>query len=96
MTTVRPSRQKLIGLKLLNGKPATDDSEIADLKLKKGQKLMMLGSPEHVIKVAGTDADVTDVVDDLQMQEDVFEALQPHEDPEVLVICTSQVESMLQ
>eukprot|EP00892_Ulva_mutabilis_P009467 jgi/Ulvmu1/6893/UM031_0099.1 len=84
MTSVRPSRQKLIGLKLKTGKPATDDSEIADLKLKKGQKFMMLGSPEHAIEVAGSAADVTDIVDDLQMQEDVFEALQPHEDPDVL------------
>lgn len=85
MTYVRPSRQKLIGLKLQTGKPATDDSAIGDLKLKKGQKFMMLGSPENVIHVAGSAADVTDIVDDLQMQDEVFETLQPHKDPDVLV-----------
>lgn len=85
MTDVIPSRQKLIGLKLKNGKAASDDSTITDLKLKKGQKFMMLGSPEDVIQGAGSAADVTDIVDDLQMDEEVFEALQPHKDPDVLV-----------
>lgn len=84
MTDVIPSRQKLIGLKLKNGKAASDDSTITDLKLKKGQKFMMLGSPEDVIQGAGSAADVTDIVDDLQMDEEVFEALQPHKDPDVL------------
>lgn len=85
MTKVIPSRQKLIGLKLMNGKAPSDASQVSELKLKKGQRFMMLGSPEEVIEVAVNAADVSDVVDDLQMDEEVFDSLQPHEDPEVLV-----------
>ncbi len=42
-TTVQPKRQKVLGLKVRGGKPVTDDTAFADLLLKPGQKITVMG-----------------------------------------------------
>lgn len=42
-TSVQPKRQKLLGLKDKSGKLPTDDQLLADLQLKPGQKIMLMG-----------------------------------------------------
>ncbi len=42
-TAVQPKRQKVLGLKLKGGKTVTDDTAFADLLLKPGQKLTVMG-----------------------------------------------------
>ena len=42
-TTVQPKRQKVLGLKVKGGKTITDDTALADLVLKPGQKLTVMG-----------------------------------------------------
>eukprot|EP00955_Chlamydomonas_euryale_P099519 365224-Chlamydomonas_euryale.AAC.4 len=42
-TTVAPKRQKLLGLKRKDGKPAGDDDALGDLALKPGAKVMLMG-----------------------------------------------------
>lgn len=84
-----PKRQKIMGLKTSAGKAAADDCLVKDLKVKSGQKLMMLGTPEELISAtneATADGGV-EIADDFQMKEDLLEQLQPHEDPDVMV-CT--------
>lgn len=54
-TQVDPKRQKLLGLKTKDGKPATDEAAIADLVIKPSTKVMMMGQPEEAI--AKTDAE---------------------------------------
>jgi ubiquitin-like domain-containing CTD phosphatase 1 len=46
LTRVPPERQKLLGLKPSPGK-SLDDTRVADLGLKKGAKVMMMGTPEE-------------------------------------------------
>ncbi len=45
-TRVDSKRQKLIGLKTASGKPALDETAAADLLLKPGQRIMLMGAPE--------------------------------------------------
>lgn len=42
-TSVQPKRQKLLGLKVKGGKTVTDDTAFAELVLKPGQKLTVMG-----------------------------------------------------
>lgn len=42
-TTVQAKRQKVLGLKVKGGKAVTDDTAFADLLLKPGQKLTVMG-----------------------------------------------------
>lgn len=42
-TKVQPKRQKLLGLKDKMGKLPTDGHIVADLQLKPGQKIMLMG-----------------------------------------------------
>lgn len=42
-TAVQPKRQKLLGLKAKGGKIVTDDTAFAELVLKPGQKLTVMG-----------------------------------------------------
>lgn len=42
-TTVEPKRQKLLGLKVKGGKVVTDDTAFAELVLKPGQKVTVMG-----------------------------------------------------
>ena len=77
-----------MGLKTAAGKAATDDCLVSELRVKRGQKLMMLGAPEALISAtndANTDGGGVEIADDFQMQEDVFEQVEPSQDPEVLV-----------
>jgi hypothetical protein len=87
ITRVLPKRQKLMGLKNKSGKLATDESVLIDLKLKPGVAVMMLGAQEEAIEAASTHHAEGDaaLIDDLQMTEELFEELEPHKDPVVLV-----------
>jgi hypothetical protein len=90
MTRVLPTRQKLLGLKDKSGKAATDDILFSDIKMKPGQKLMMMGTPEDVITATNAvhaDGEGPEIVDDFQMKDDLFEELEPNKDPDVLVCC---------
>lgn len=42
-TSVSAQRMKLLGLKAKGGKPAGDEATVADLALKAGQKILMMG-----------------------------------------------------
>ena len=42
-TAVQPKRQKLLGLKVKGGKAVTDDTAFAELVLKPGQKVTVMG-----------------------------------------------------
>lgn len=86
MTRVLPKRQKLMGLKDERGKAAADDCTIGSLKVKPGQVLMMVGAPEEIIAKANEDGSSEDggVVDDFQLDAEMFEELEPHKDPDVL------------
>ena len=42
-TSVQMKKQKLLGLKTAGGKPATDDTPVAELAIKPNQKFMMMG-----------------------------------------------------
>ncbi len=42
-TAVQPKRQKVLSLKVKGGKAVTDDTAFADLLLKPGQKLTVMG-----------------------------------------------------
>ena len=45
-TNVLVKKQKLLGLKTLAGKPATDDTPITELSIKPNQKIMLMGTAE--------------------------------------------------
>lgn len=96
ITRVLPKRQKIMGLLLAAGKKAAaDDTPVSQLLIKPNMKLMMLGSSEEVIDAtnrAGEEA--PPVVDDFQMQEDVFEALEPANDPDVLAKLERRLKSV--
>ncbi len=47
---VNPKRQKIIGLKRKDGKPAADEDAVSELALKPGTKLMFMGTPDEVIE----------------------------------------------
>ena len=47
LTRVRPSNQKILGIKLTGNQG--DETILSALKLKKGAKLMMMGQPDEVI-----------------------------------------------
>jgi hypothetical protein len=89
MTRVLPKRQKIMGIKDKAGKAPTDDTLISSLALKPGLKVMMLGQPEEVLekrkREEEADADGAGVADDFQMDEGLFEELEPSKDPDVLV-----------
>lgn len=42
-TAVQPKRQKLLGLKAKGGKVVTDDTDFAELMLKPGQRVTVMG-----------------------------------------------------
>lgn len=92
-TRVLPSRQKIMGLKLANGKPPGDTDKIGDLKLKQGQKIMMLGSQEEAITALDLHADDADVAD-FEIEDDVLKELAPHEDPDVLAKLERRLKSV--
>jgi len=92
---VLPKRQKLMGLKSSNGKPATDDTLVSDLVIKEGMKVMLLGTPEEVIEATNQQAAAaSEVHDDFQIAEDDFAALDPAQDPDVLVRCPDRSQPM--
>ncbi|XP_076241680.1 ubiquitin-like domain-containing C-terminal domain phosphatase 1 [Calliopsis andreniformis] len=72
-TGVLPERQKLLNLKF-KGKAAQDDDIIGKLGLRPGFKLMLMGSREEdIAEVCHTPNDVSDVVNDLDIEEEEVE-----------------------
>lgn len=67
-TNVLPARQKLLNLKH-KGKPPTDETLLANLNLKNGAKIMMMGSSEQAIK------DVSEVINDPSVINDFEEEI---------------------
>lgn len=68
-TGVLPERQKLLNLKF-QGKPAQDDDMIGKLALKRGFKLMMMGScEEDIAEVRQAPENMPDVINDLDIEE---------------------------
>lgn len=54
-TTVQPKRQKLLGLKDKAGKLPTDEHKVAELQLKPGQKIMLMGYALSCIQLIAND-----------------------------------------
>lgn len=66
-THVQPKRQKLLNLKF-GGKPADDDVLLADLNLKIGFKVMLMGTPEAAISSLEVEAkSAPEVLDDFDI-----------------------------
>lgn len=66
LTGVLPDRQRLLGLKQKDGKPANDESLLDDLKMP--PKLLMMGSREEAIATASTKpTDVQEVINDFDI-----------------------------
>lgn len=76
-----------MGLKMANGKQPGNADKMSDLKLKQGQKIMMLGSQEEAIMAANTLGEDGEegTVEDFELEDEVFKELAPHNDPDVLV-----------
>jgi len=70
-TNVLEKNQKLMGLRV-KGKPAPDDALLIDLKLKKKQKVMLMGTAEEEIVVEPPKIDV-EIIDDFKEGIDFFE-----------------------
>lgn len=69
-TGVLPDRQKLLGLKY-KGKVPDDTVKIGDLNLKKGTKIMMMGTrEEEITKVSEPPEDMPEVLNDFDIEED--------------------------
>ncbi|KAF5298155.1 hypothetical protein FQA39_LY02579 [Lamprigera yunnana] len=69
-TGVRPDRQKLLNLKF-KGKTPEDECRLCQLKLKAGFKIMMMGSlEEDIAQVNTTPADMPEVVNDFDIEEE--------------------------
>lgn len=72
-TGVRPDRQKLLNLKF-KGKPAQDENTIGMLGIKKGFKLMLMGSREEdIAEVSQAPENLPDVINDLDIEEEEVE-----------------------
>ncbi|KAK9830125.1 hypothetical protein WJX72_009902 [[Myrmecia] bisecta] len=84
-TLVQPKRQKLLGLKAKGGKLAQDDSLVADLLLKPGAKVMMMGQPETDIAATDQQAEVAPhVQDDFDVKEGELQEIDAAEQEENL------------
>lgn len=83
-TKVQAKRQKLLGLKTKEGKPAGDNDKIADLQIKAGAKIMMMGSPESVIEQAEREQEAApEIQDDFAMSAEEEQALELKDRPEI-------------
>ncbi|GFR41728.1 hypothetical protein Agub_g2479 [Astrephomene gubernaculifera] len=63
-TNVLAKRQKILGLKTKEGKPATDESPVGDLQIKPSVKFMMMGTPEATIAATAKEAEAAPEVQD--------------------------------
>ncbi|XP_022249247.1 ubiquitin-like domain-containing CTD phosphatase 1 isoform X3 [Limulus polyphemus] len=69
-TGVLPGRQKLLGLKI-KGRPANDEVQLSQLKLKPKTKVLMVGSlEESIADVVAPPYDIPEIVNDLDMEEE--------------------------
>mmetsp|Transcript_3118 Transcript_3118/g.7811 ORF Transcript_3118/g.7811 Transcript_3118/m.7811 type:complete len:329 (-) Transcript_3118:143-1129(-) len=83
-THVNPKRQKLLGLKKKDNKPADDDAALGDLALKPGVKIMMMGTPDAVIEQTQKEAEAApDVQDDFDINPEDEGSLEVKDRPEV-------------
>lgn len=82
-TTVQPKRQKVLGLKVKGGKTITDDTALADLVLKPGQKLTVMGQPEAHVEALDKQSEVAPhVQDDFDIPEEDMKSLDPRDQDE--------------
>ncbi|PNH07422.1 Ubiquitin-like domain-containing CTD phosphatase 1, partial [Tetrabaena socialis] len=63
-TSVLAKRQKILGLKTKEGKPATDESAVGELLIKPSVKFMMMGTPEAAIAAAVRESEAAPEVQD--------------------------------
>ncbi|CAN7990733.1 unnamed protein product [Ixodes hexagonus] len=91
-TGVQPERQKLVGMKC-KGKPIAEWVRLADLKMEPNSKIMMIGSLEQSIaEVASPPADLPEVANDLDEEEDDKGVLVENRDEFVLKV-TKRIKS---
>ncbi|KAF8065667.1 ublcp1 [Scenedesmus sp. PABB004] len=84
-THVDAKRQKLLGLKTRDGKPAPDGAAVSELSLKPGARVMMMGQPDDVIaQTAAAAAAAPEVQDDFDIGEGEEQSVQVKDQPEVL------------
>ena len=67
-TNVLTKKQKLLGLKTLAGKPATDDTLVTELAIKPNQKIMLMGTAETKLEALA------------KLEEEVEPHVQVHDD----------------
>ncbi|GMH45984.1 hypothetical protein BSKO_13948 [Bryopsis sp. KO-2023] len=93
-TNVAPKRQKLLGLKA-KGKLAQDDSLMSDVKLKPGQKVMMMGTPEEVIESTSKQVEeAPEIADDFDLDPEDEKNIQVTDRPETQEKLKRRVESV--
>lgn len=93
-TNVAPKRQKLLGLKA-NGKLAQDDSLMSDVKLKPGQKVMMMGTPEEVIESTSKQVEeAPEIADDFDVDAENENSVHVRDRPETQEKLKRRVESV--
>ena len=74
-TSVRPERQKLLGIKATPKSQKLEESTLRDLKVKNGAKIMLMGSKEDTIAAVSTiPDDLPDIVDDFGKQSEEIPA----------------------
>ncbi|MEW5297889.1 MAG: hypothetical protein WDW38_007082 [Sanguina aurantia] len=94
-TNVSAKRAKLLGLKLRDGKPASDESCVADLVIKPGAKIMMMGTPDAEIEQAAKDAaSAPEVQDDFDISEEAVAELDISDKPEVQAKLQRRIQSV--
>ncbi|KAL3142797.1 hypothetical protein ABBQ38_003096 [Trebouxia sp. C0009 RCD-2024] len=82
-TAVQPKRQKLLGLKVKGGKVVTDDTAFAELMLKPGQKVTVMGQPEAHVEALDKQSEVAPhVQDDFDIPEEDMKDLDPRDQQE--------------
>ncbi|KAL4441219.1 hypothetical protein ABPG77_011456 [Micractinium sp. CCAP 211/92] len=93
-TTVSEKRMKLLGLKGRGGKPAGDGDTVADLLLRPGSKVMMMGQPEAAIEKVDRGSEVAPhVQDDFDIQEEGMAEISLADRPEVQEKLRRRIES---
>lgn len=85
-TNVLFKKQKLLGLKTRAGKPATDDTPVAELAIKPNQKIMLMGTAEAQLEALAAQEQIephVQVHDDFADETEDAEPLELAERPEV-------------
>jgi ubiquitin-like domain-containing CTD phosphatase 1 len=82
-TNVLAKKQKLLGLKTLAGKPATDDTLITELSIKPNQKIMLMGTAETKLEALAAQELIEPHVQDFAEETEDAEPLDLASRPEV-------------